>query len=81
MISLASLLPRRVMVSQCTAWITRQDVHARLKHAKSQRKKKSLICSEGEPTLLSIGTRKEIEAAASHALPGQGVDRHLAARR
>src|SRR5437868_14439006 len=81
MISLASPLPRRLVVSQCAPWITRQDVHSRLKNAKSQRNKKSLICSEGEPTLLSIHTRKEIEVAASLPLLRKGEKHLFTARR
>ena len=39
-------------------------VHSRLKNAKSQRNKKSLISSEGERTLLSIHTDKDVEIGA-----------------
>src|SRR5436305_15112407 len=72
MISLASPLPPRLMSSQCTPWITRQDRHSRLKHATSQRGKRSLIYSEDEPTLLSMQTRKEIEVATSLPLLRRG---------
>jgi hypothetical protein len=81
MISLALPLPRRVVVSQDTLWITRQYVHFRLKNAKSQRNRKSLLCSEGEPRLLPIHTRKGVEAAATLLLPRRGVERRLTARR
>ncbi len=54
---------------------------SRLKHAKSQRNKKSLICSEGEPTLLFIQTCKEVEVAASVSLPLREVEHRLTARR
>src|SRR2546421_5435205 len=80
-IYLASPLPRRLVVSQCTPWITRQDVHSRLKNAKSQRNTRSLICSQGEPTLLSIDTRKEVEVAASLSSPRRGVEQRLTGRR
>ena len=80
MIYLASPLPRRLVVSQCPPWITRQDVHSRLKNAKSQRNKKSLICSEGEPTLLSIHTDKDVEIAAP-LLTRKGAEKRLIARR
>jgi hypothetical protein len=80
MIYLASPLPRRLVVSQCPPWITRQDVHSRLKNAKSQRNKRSLICSEGEPTLLSIHTDKDVEIAVP-LLTRKGAEKRLIARR
>ena len=80
MIYLASPLPRRLVVSQCPPWITRQDVHSRLKNAKSQRNKRSLVCSEGEPTLLSIHTDKDVEIAAP-LLTRKGAEKRLIARR
>ena len=70
----------RLGVSQCPPWITRQDVHSRLKNAKSQRNKRSLICSEGEPTLLSIHTDKDVEIAAP-LLTRKGAEKRLIARR
>src|SRR5256714_7168599 len=80
MVYLASPLPRRLVVSQCPPWITRQDVHSRLKNAKSQRNKRSFICSEGEPTLLSIHTDKDVEIAAP-LLTRKGAEKRLIARR
>src|SRR5260370_36428611 len=46
------------------SWITPRDVPSRLKNSKSQRNKKSLICSEGEPTLLSNRTDKDVKIGA-----------------
>jgi len=77
MISLVSPLPRRLVVTQCAPWITRREVHSRLKNATSQRNKKSLLCSEGELTLLPIYTRKDVEVAASLLLPLRGVEQRL----
>jgi hypothetical protein len=74
-----SPLPRRFVVRQCTTWITRQDVHSRLKNAISQRNKRSLTCSEGEPKQLSIHTHKGVEVAAPLVLPRGGAEQHLSA--
>src|SRR5258707_15895057 len=76
MICLASPspLPRRLVVSQCTPWITRRDVHSRLKNAKSPPNKRLLTCSEGEPKLLSIHTHKGVEVAAPLLLPRRGAE-------
>jgi hypothetical protein len=46
---------------------------------KSQRNKRSLICSEGEPTLLSIHTDKDVEIAAP-LLTRKGAAKRLIAR-
>src|SRR5260370_34154756 len=46
------------------SWITPRGVPSRLKNSKSQRNKKSLICSEGEPTLLSNRTDKDVKIGA-----------------
>jgi hypothetical protein len=81
MISLASPLARRLVVTQCAPWITRRDVPSWLKHAKSQRNKKSLLSSEGEPTLLSIHAHKEVEVAASLPLLRKGEKHLFTARR